>query len=257
MQARRLWARLRFKFSVDHLAVVNTLLILHRLWRCTTIFGMISGMISGMIFGTIARADGELRVGIPQPQKTQLVPALLLGRSTLNASGCTCHFGEEYDTDLELAGRLLRPFGPEHRFALGIEARQLIGRVDNRDGFDLLATKVGVRLEVQPGWRYRPAFGASWFFGDTLAERQHDEQFNGNTIALSGGIFLGPVRWLIEVSGGSYRDGPGFIALSRPPGEALLAVRSLKVGAEIPFEVDLPDWLELRNQSQSENPVVD
>lgn len=197
-------------------------------------------------------ADGETRLESRDSRPVWLQPAVSLTRSSFAydaACGCSgaapldAVIGTELVTGLELGAALMAPSDRDRRFSIGFDFRQAFARADGRTGLDILATKLGIRMELSPKWAKRSSIGAAWFFGDTIVIRHHDRQYNGHTLAVFAVYDAGAMRWLIEASGAVHREGPGFISLSRRAGDETLTSRTLKLAAEFPFDVPMPNWL--------------
>lgn len=167
----------------------------------------------------------------------QFTPGIEVHRTTLKFDEEGPGSGQELASGLSLAARLTTGTNLAKTFSVGLDLRQSFARADGQSDFGILATRLGVRGDwlVFENWH----FGAAWYFGDTIVVRHHDRQYNGTSAAFSlstqGG---GSAVWFVQYSFGSYREGPGFITLSRRPGDESLHQQSVGFGVEFPIGLE-------------------
>ncbi len=177
----------------------------------------------------------QVEASPPGPKDWSLAPGVELLRSALSFSEAGAGQGQELASGLSFSLRLISGTNLAETFSVSLDLRQSFARSDGRRDLGLLATRLGVRgdwLLSETWW-----FGATWYFGDTVVVRHHDRQYNGTSTAFSLSMRgAGAAVWFLQFTFGSYQEGPGFIALSRRPGDDGLHLRSLGVGVEFPFQ---------------------
>lgn len=174
---------------------------------------------------------------IDADQNWRIAPGFELFRAALSFDETGPGAGQELASGLTIGGRLIAGSNLAKTFAIGLDLRQSFARADGQAGFGIFATRLGVRGDwlVSEYWRV----GAAWYFGDTVVVRHHDRQYNGTSASFSlstrGG---GSAVWSLHYSFGSYNEGPGFITLSRRPGEESLRLQTIGIGVEFPISID-------------------
>jgi hypothetical protein len=151
-----------------------------------------------------------------------------LAHNEFSFSDTTAFSGQATANGIDLSLRARTPVnGGEHTPSVGLELGQFIAS-------RFLATRLGVRLET---WVFEPAtaLAMTWYFGDTFVARDRDRQYNGDSAALSISHDWNGLRGYLEGRIGSYREGPGFITLSRAPGNDQSGGRGLTIGIIAPM----------------------
>jgi hypothetical protein len=137
---------------------------------------------------------------------------------------------------------------PGHDSATALEARVFAtprsqDESNLKAGFDLrqsiaanmLSTKLGVRIEYRPSLSPETSLSATWYFGDTFVMRDRSRQYNGDSLSLAIGRDWRSIHVFTEIAFGSYREGAGFIALARAPGDDHAGTRAASVGVLLPL----------------------
>lgn len=173
---------------------------------------------------------------IDADQNWRIAPGIELFRASLSFDESGPGAGQELASGFTIAGRLIAGSNLAKTFSIGLDLRQSFARADGQVDFGILATRLGVRGDwlINDRWH----LGAAWYFGDTVVVRHHDRQYNGTSATFSlSARAAGPAIWYLQYSFGSYQEGPGFITLTRRPGEESLRLQAIGIGVEFPISI--------------------
>lgn len=201
--------------------------------RKTKLVFLLSSVITAMSAFHPAMANDD---GSDTPRTYTLAPSVDILRSSLSFDDRSLRSGSELASGVVLGLRLVSDTNASKTFAIGFDLRQTFARSDNTSSLGILATRLGVRGDWLVNDRFQ--LGAAWYFGDTIVIRHRDLQYNGSTAAVFFvfGNSQTP-RWFLSGSFGGYQEGPGFILLSRRPGNERMEQKSISVGFEYPFSI--------------------
>ena len=175
-----------------------------------------------LFFFTTAGAQ-ETRISLGEAREIFVAPSVgakVLRASFENPSLSSDHAGAE------IGLKIISSSNRARTLFVGFDLRQFIATRE------LYETKLGLNLEWQTSFAN---FSGAWFFGDTLFSRERDLQMNGGSLSLGISRWFGRTKLVAEASMGDYKEGPGFIYISRNSGPERLTTTALMIGIEYPL----------------------